>query len=96
MDLGAGRPRETNVYAHGVAPVELEIAGGAAPRTVTLKAEHRVTGRVIDAVTGKPVPAFTVIPMDVFRKDWLHAERDKAEQGKNGRLSFLATRTDIP
>ena len=49
-----------------------------------------------DAVTGKPIPAFTVIPIDVFRKDWLHAERMNAKAGKDGRLDYLATRTDIP
>jgi hypothetical protein len=84
------------VYFQGSASVELEIAGGAPERKVTLKAEHRITGRVTDAVTGKPIPSFTVIPVDVFRKDFLHAERGNAKAGKDGRLDFLADRTDIP
>ena len=50
-------------YALGT---EFQIAGGDPPRTVTLKPEHRIAGRVTDAATGQPVPAFTVIPMDVF------------------------------
>jgi thiol-disulfide isomerase/thioredoxin len=74
----------------------LEIAGGAPERTVTLTIEHRITGRVTDAVTGKPILAFTVIPIDVFRKDFLHAERMNAVAGKDGRLTFLAHRADIP
>ena len=74
----------------------MEVTGGSTDRTVTLKAEHRITGTVTDAVTGKPIPAFTVIPVDVFRKDWLSAERGHAVAGKNGRLDFLADRTDIP
>ncbi len=49
-----------------------------------------------DAATGKPIPAFTVIPIDVFRKDFLGADRGNAGAGKDGRLSFAATRTDIP
>jgi len=81
----------------GFANYELEIAGGAGERTVVLKkAEHRITGRVTDAVTGKPIPSFTVIPLDVFRKDWLVAERNHAVAGKDGRVDYLATRTDIP
>ncbi len=84
------------IYAEGFATLELEIAGGAPAHTVTLRAEHRVTGRVTDAVTGKPIPAFTVIPVDVFRKDFLRAARGKAVPGKDGRLSFWPTRTDIP
>jgi hypothetical protein len=61
-----------------------------------LTVEHRVTGRVTDVLTGQPIPAFTVIPVDVFRKDWLHAERGNAKAGKDGRLDYLATRADIP
>ena len=80
----------------GFAPRELEIAGGEPTRTIVLKAEHRIIGRVTDAKTGKPIPAFTVIPIDVFRKDFLHAERIHAVAAKNGRLDVLANRTDIP
>jgi beta-lactamase regulating signal transducer with metallopeptidase domain/uncharacterized GH25 family protein/thiol-disulfide isomerase/thioredoxin len=80
----------------GFAPCELEIAGGAPPRMIVLKSEHRITGQVTDAVTGQPIPLFTVIPIDVFRKDWFYAERVNAEVGKDGRLNYLATRTDIP
>src|SRR5262249_39482321 len=75
---------------------ELEIAGGSAERTVVLKGEHRITGRVTDAVTGKPIPSFTVIQVDVFRKDWHFAERSHAVACKNGRLDYHAERTDIP
>lgn len=89
-------PVKFRIYAEGFASLELDIAGGAAPRTITLTPEHRVTGRVTDAVTGKPVAAFTVVPVNVFRKDFLSADRAKAVPGRNGQLSFLATRTDIP
>ena len=86
-------PVKLHVYSYplkGFAPCDLEIAGGAPPRTITLKPEHRITGRVTDAVTGKPIPPFTVIPIDVFRKDWLNAERMNAKVGKDGRLDYLA------
>ncbi len=89
-------PVKLQVSLRGSAPHELEIAGGAPERTVTLAAEPRITGRVTDAVTGQPIPAFTVIPIDVFRKDFLAAERGNAKPGKDGRLDYLATRTDIP
>jgi protocatechuate 3,4-dioxygenase beta subunit len=92
----SGDPVKLHIGAKGLAAAELEIAGGPSARTVVLKAEHRITGSVNDAVTGKPIPAFTVIPIDVFRKDWLHAERGNAKAGKDGRLDYLATRTDIP
>ncbi len=97
--LAPGVPVELYVYSYaltGFAPCQLRIAGGDPPRTVTLKAEHRITGRVTDAVTGKPIPLFAVIPLDVFRKDWLHAARPNARVGKDGRLDYLVWRTDIP
>lgn len=49
-----------------------------------------------DALTGKPIPAFTVIRMNVFGKDKRHGARGYAKAGKDGRLDHLAIRTDIP
>jgi hypothetical protein len=75
---------------------DIEVAGGESVRTVALRGEHRITGRVTDAATGKPIPSFTVVQMDVFGKDWLSAERNYGVACKDGRLDFLADRTDIP
>jgi protocatechuate 3,4-dioxygenase beta subunit len=84
------------VSATSFAPQELEIQAGAPPRTVVLKSEHRITGEVTDAITGKPIPSFTVIQIDIFRKDSYAAERLNAVAGRGGRLDYLAYRTDIP
>ena len=81
------------IEAKGLPPTELEIAGGAPERTITLQID-RVVGRVTDAATGKPIPAFTVIPVIVFGKDWLHADRGSAKVGKDGWLSFIGNRSD--
>ncbi len=83
-------------YSKGLADCPIEISGGDPPKTITLKPEHRITGRVTDAQTGEPIPSFGVIPVDVFRSDWWVAERYNAEPGRNGRFEYLATRTDIP
>lgn len=80
----------------GFAYQDIEVAGGAPTRTVMLNAEHRVSGEVTDAATGQPIAAFSVMPVDVFRKDHLHAERNNAVRGKDGRFTYLARRTDIP
>ena len=45
------------VYADQV----LELEADAPSALVVLKAEHRVRGRVTDAMTGKPIQAFTVV-----------------------------------
>ncbi len=91
-----GDPVKLTVSADGFGASEVEVAGGDSLRTVTLKSVHQITGRVTDAVSGKPIAEFTVIPIDVFRKDFLAAERGHAEAGKDGRLSFTPDRTDIP
>ncbi|HKB01910.1 MAG TPA: sigma-70 family RNA polymerase sigma factor, partial [Gemmataceae bacterium] len=88
-------PVKVEVYGRGTASVQLEVTGGT-DQTVTLKAEHRITGTVTDAVTGKPIRAFTVIPVDVFHKTFLNTERGHAVAGKEGKLDFLADRADIP
>jgi RNA polymerase sigma factor (sigma-70 family) len=89
-------PVKLEVSAIGGAPVELEIGGGAPPRTIVLKPEHRIVGRVTDAATGKEIPEFTIVPLNVFRKDWISAERGNGMQSKQGRFEFLAERTDHP
>jgi thiol-disulfide isomerase/thioredoxin/uncharacterized GH25 family protein len=89
-------PVTLEIYAKGFASIEATISGGDPPKTVTLRSEHRITGRVIDAETKKPIPAFAVIPVDVFRADWFVSERYNAKTGKNGKLEYLATRTDVP
>ena len=83
------------VCCEGFAPATFEISGNNPRRTITLKPEHRITGRVTDAVTGKPLPRFTVIPMNVFARDLPHAERQRAQLGKDGQFDYLAERTDI-
>jgi RNA polymerase sigma factor (sigma-70 family) len=80
----------------GFAFSELEVAGGAPERTVTLKANYRITGRVVDDVTGQPLPAFAMIPLNVFGKDYFAPERYHAVAGKNGRLDYVETCTDHP
>jgi thiol-disulfide isomerase/thioredoxin len=92
----ATEPVKLRVDCRGFASSEVEIAGGGSEHTVALRPEHRLTGKVVDAETGQPLKDFLVIPVDVFRKDWLCAERGNAIAGKDGRLNFLASRTDIP
>jgi RNA polymerase sigma factor (sigma-70 family) len=89
-------PVKVWIGARGFAAQDLEVVGGKTDQTVTLKPEHRVRGSVTDAVTGKPIAAFTVIPVDVFRGGDLYAERYNSVAEKAGRLDFLVTRTDIP
>ncbi len=89
-------PVELEVSAEGFAEQKLEVGGGAPEKTIALKTEHRVRGRVTDAVTGAPIAAFAVVPVDVFRKDWFVAETYNAEPGKDGHLDYLARRTDVP
>ncbi len=85
-----------HAFLKGFDNCDMEIAGGEAPRTVVLKSAHRIEGQVTDAVTGKPIPSFAVIQLDVFRKDSIGSERMNAVSGSKGRLDFLAKRTDIP
>ena len=75
-------PVKISVYADGFAERDLEVRGGSAELQVVLKAEHRFTGSVTDAVTGKPIPSFTIIPVDVFPGDSLIVERYHAAAGK--------------
>jgi len=85
--VGNGPRRPTarsrfTIYKEGFAQLELEVTGGSTTRPWLSKAEHRITGTVTDAVPGKPIPSFTVIPVDVFAKDHLSAERFNGMKGE--------------
>jgi beta-lactamase regulating signal transducer with metallopeptidase domain/protocatechuate 3,4-dioxygenase beta subunit/thiol-disulfide isomerase/thioredoxin len=95
-DSAPDDPVTLQVYAKGLAAIDVSIAGGDPPKTVTLRSEHRIVGLVTDAESKQAIPLFTIIPVDVFRPDWLNAERGNAKTGKDGKLDYLATRTDIP
>jgi Carboxypeptidase regulatory-like domain len=84
------------ISATDFAPQELEIEAQSPPRTLVLKPEHQITGAVTDAVTGKPIPRFTVIPVGVFGMDKWLADRFNAVAGKSGQLDYIAWRTDVP
>jgi RNA polymerase sigma factor (sigma-70 family) len=88
-------PVKLQVALKGYPETELEIEGGAPLRTVTLAGALKITGRVTDRVTGKPIPTFTVIPVVVFHKDLLAAERGHALVGKDGQYSFVPDRSDV-
>lgn len=83
-------PVKIGISVEGFAPTEFAVTGGMAERTVVLKSKYRISGTVTDATTGKPIPAFNVIPVSVVRKDFLAASRGNAVAGRNGRLAFLA------
>jgi thiol-disulfide isomerase/thioredoxin len=87
-------PVKLLIGLEGFADCELEIAGGTAARTVALKANHRITGRVTDAVTEKPIRLFSVMPVNVFRKDFRSVDRSRAVAGKEGRFDFLAEHSE--
>jgi uncharacterized GH25 family protein/thiol-disulfide isomerase/thioredoxin len=89
-------PVKVSVSVKGYAVQELDVVGGAAERVVTLKLDRPVTGAVVDAVTGKPIPAFRAVQVDVFGKDFLVAERERSSACTNGRLVFDSDRTDVP
>ena len=81
----------------GYAYQEATIAGSTAgTQTIVLQPEHRLVGAVTDAKSGQPVQQFLIIPIDVFRPNWLNAERGSSQPGQDGRFDYLAERTDIP
>lgn len=94
-DWAPQSPVKLLVQGFGSAVVVV-AAGGEPEQTVVLKGPYIVTGRVTDARTGQPIPAFTVVPVNVFRKDNLCAERGNAETGRDGALKFLVSRYDYP
>ncbi|SIO41187.1 Signal transducer regulating beta-lactamase production, contains metallopeptidase domain [Singulisphaera sp. GP187] len=85
-------PVQLRIASQGYTTLQLEIGGGEAPRTVVLKPELRITGRVTDAVTGKPIPVFRVYPINFLTI----AERYHSVAGREGRLNYSEASPDAP
>lgn len=83
-------PVKVRIDAADFVHTDLEVTGGSADRTVELKTTPRITGAVTDAVTGRPIPQFTVIPVSGFSDDVVFAWRGAAVRCEDGRLQFRA------
>jgi RNA polymerase sigma factor (sigma-70 family) len=84
------------IYAPGYKSVELEVKSGEAIRKVTLTPEIKpIRVTVVDAVTGKPIPKFTVVPVYLYPR-WSHHSRFDSKPGINGQLDFMPQMEDRP
>ena len=97
MELGARIADQVTVGGEVFAGQQLELESGAPERMVVLKAEHRVRGRVTDAMTGKPIQAFTVVVVHVPEKnDFMVVDPYEVAHGKDGQLDYLAEISEYP
>ena len=74
---------------------EATLAATAGEQTITLPRILKITGRVTDAATGKPVKPFTAIPVVEHRPGFLMVERSRARACSDGTYEIKGDRTDV-
>lgn len=74
--------------AGGYASQELAFVPRDAEHLVTLSPDLKISGRVTDAQTGKPVRKFSAIPVIVFRPQFLFTDYHREVHGVDGRYSM--------
>src|SRR5262249_42280884 len=62
-------------WKEGYANRDAELVADGKPQTITLQSILRITGKVTDAATGRPIDRFTAIPVHEFSPGALHVER---------------------
>lgn len=85
------------VSAEGYSPAAREVGGGNRETTIKLYRPHRLTVTVVDSFTGKPVPHFRALLMNVLRGDDLVPQRSTLVEGKDGHVEMtVSLETDDP
>jgi thiol-disulfide isomerase/thioredoxin/protocatechuate 3,4-dioxygenase beta subunit len=74
-----------NVSAKGYTEQTATLTATETPHVVTLFPARVAVGQVTDAATGAPVPAFSAMPVIVFRPKFLTTRFDHAVSGADGR-----------
>ena len=62
-------------WKEGYATRQAELIADGKEQTITLQAVLRITGKVTDAATGRPIDRFTAIPVFEFGPSNLHVDR---------------------
>lgn len=70
---------------------EITLIANDAGHVVELSQELIATGRVTDSETGRPVASFRVIPVTVFRPQFLSTSHREAVPGKDGKYQITLT-----
>jgi thiol-disulfide isomerase/thioredoxin len=79
----------------GFAGIEQSITADGTEHVLTINHVLQITGTVRDAVTGKEINEFLVLPLLHFRPDFPIVDRREAREEKNGVLAMQFDRMDI-
>lgn len=79
----------------GYAAIDKNFTADDTEQVVTLFPRLRFAGKVMDAQTGQPIRAFTVVPTIHFRSDFPSVERELAEDFKDGQFEMEFDRGDV-
>ncbi len=79
----------------GFADMEQALTADGREHVVTFNRELHISGRVRDAVTGRNIEKFVVVPVIHFRPDFPDLDRRQSRQGKAGTFAMAFDRTDI-
>jgi thiol-disulfide isomerase/thioredoxin/uncharacterized GH25 family protein len=91
-------PGDAVTYSFGLegfANMEQALTADGQEHVVTFNRELHISGRVRDAVTGRNIEKFVVVPVIHFRPDFPSLERNQSRQGKAGTFAMAFDRTDI-
>ncbi len=79
----------------GYADDELELTANGQEQVITLTSVFRISGRVTDAATGKPISKITAIPVYEFSRKHLFTDRQRLRTFGDGNYSIEGDRTDV-
>lgn len=87
-----------HISSPGYSYREVVLSASPQEHVIILEAAMQIAGKVIDKTTGQPIAQFDVIPVNVFRPDWLYAFCENARIGRDGQylLDDVVSQPDRP
>jgi thiol-disulfide isomerase/thioredoxin len=79
----------------GYAARKAELTADGKEQTITLQSTLRITGKVTDRATGRPIENVTAIPVLEFSTGRLHVERQHRRTSPDGSFTLELDRTDV-
>ena len=95
MDWWPDDAVEYSFYKPGFAGATVGITADDSEHVQTIHPVLHITGKVTDAVSGRPIDDFLAVPVIFFRPDFPMLERTHAKRQQTGNLALEFDRTDI-
>ena len=82
------------LWKEGYATLKVDLTANGSEQTITLHPLLRISGKVTDATTGRPIENVTAMPVFEFSSGSLSVDRQRKKAFSGGKYEIQGDRTD--